>query len=88
MKLPAKIQGELQHFEPGLQIWIFQQYPRDTSNLKSGIHPENLVSYICKTSFRSQNIGILNLWFPVSKFKIWYRRDIEIPRIWSPDELP
>jgi hypothetical protein len=31
---------------------------RDTSNLKSGIHPENLVFHICKTSSRSRALPV------------------------------
>jgi hypothetical protein len=31
------------------------------------------------TEFFSVSLGILSLWFPVSKFKIWYCRDIGFP---------
>jgi hypothetical protein len=33
----------------GFKFEFFSCIQRDTSNLKSGIHTENLVSHICKT---------------------------------------
>ena len=43
----------------GFKFEFFSSIQRDASNLKSGIHPENLVSHICKTSFRSRLIDHL-----------------------------
>jgi hypothetical protein len=36
----------------------------------------------------SVSLGILSLWFPVSNFKIWYRREIGIPQNLKPCSAP